>query len=189
MWPRILGEYLEIHPKYENVVDLGGASAAGMVWRAAAAIQAGMCSAVLCVTGEASDVETFYTPRARKPTQQLPGARVRRAVRADGRELRLRADRQRHMSEYGTTCRQLAKIAADQRTNACANPDALFYGKPLTVDDVLDSPLVVDPLHLLEIVRPCTGGAASSSSRRRSRSGRRRRRVWLLGAGECDPRD
>src|SRR3990170_2943733 len=45
MWPAHLGEYLGIHPLYEDVVDLGGASAAGMVWRAAAAIQAGLCNA------------------------------------------------------------------------------------------------------------------------------------------------
>src|SRR3990170_1986539 len=64
MWPSILGEYIGIHPKYGNIVDLGGASAAGMVWRAAAAIDAGICRAVLCVTGEASDVETFYATRS-----------------------------------------------------------------------------------------------------------------------------
>ncbi len=184
MWPSILGEYLNIHPKYENVVDLGGASPAGMVWRAAAAIQAGMCRAVLCVTGEASDVETFYTPRARKPSSQLPAREFDAPYGPMGVNSGYALIAQRHMFEYGTTSRQLAKIAADQRTNACANPDALFYGSPLTVDDVLASPLVVDPLHLLEIVRPCTGGAAvvvvsPEIARRSSRTP-----AWLLGAGE-----
>ncbi|HEV8574436.1 MAG TPA: thiolase family protein, partial [Dehalococcoidia bacterium] len=155
MWPSILGEYLGIHPKYGNVVDLGGASAAGMVWRAAAAIDAGLARAVLCVTGEASDVETFYTPRPRRQTQQLPYREYEVPYGPMGVNSGYALIAQRHMHEYGTTSRQLAKIAVDQRTNACANPDALFYGKPLTVDDVLASPLVVDPLHLLEIVRPC----------------------------------
>jgi acetyl-CoA acetyltransferase len=95
---------------------------------------------------------------------------------------------QRHMAEYGTTSRQLAKIAVDQRTNACANPDAMYYGTPITIEDVLESPLVVDPLHLLEIVRPCTGGSAfivvSPEIARRSE----RRPVWLLGAGEGNTR-
>ena len=54
---------------------------------------------------------------------------------------------------------RLAKIAADQRTNACATPDAVFYGQPITIDDVLASPMIADPLHLLEIVMPCHGGA------------------------------
>jgi acetyl-CoA acetyltransferase len=186
MWPAHLGEYLGIHPKYEDVVDLGGASAAGMAWRAAAAIQAGLCSAVLCVAGEASDVETFYAPRARRPTQQLPIREFEAPYGPMGVNSGYALIAQRHMHEYGTTSRQLAKIAADQRTNACANPDALFYGKPLAVDDVLASPMVVDPLHLLEIVRPCTGGAAfvvaSPEIARRSAQ----TPVWLLGAGECN---
>ena len=53
-----------------------------------------------------------------------------------------------------------AKVAVDQRTNACANPKAQFHGKPITIDDVLASPLVCDPLHLLEIVMPCSGATA-----------------------------
>jgi acetyl-CoA acetyltransferase len=185
MWPSILGEYLKIHPKYENVVDLGGASPAGMVWRAAAAIQAGMCNAVLCVTGEASDVETFYTPRARKPSAQLPAREFDAPYGPMGVNSGYALIAQRHMFEYGTTSRQLAKIAADQRTNACANPDALFYGSPLTVDDVLASPLVVDPLHLLEIVRPCTGGAAVVVVSPEIAKRAAQTPVWLLGAGEC----
>jgi acetyl-CoA acetyltransferase len=186
MWPAHVGEYLGIHPRYEDVVDLGGACAAGMAWRAAAAIQAGLCNAVVCVTGEASDVETFYAPRARRPTQQLPIREFEAPYGPMGVNSGYALIARRHMHEYGTTSRQLAKIAADQRANACANPDAIFYGKPLTIDDVLASPLVVDPLHLLEIVRPCTGGAAfvvvSPEIARRSA----RTPVWLLGAGECN---
>jgi len=186
MWPAHVGEYLGIHPRYEDVVDLGGASAAGMAWRAAAAIQAGLCNAVVCVTGEASDVETFYAPRTRRPTQQLPIREFEAPYGPMGVNSGYALIAQRHMHEHGTTSRQRAKIAVDQRTNACANPDALFYGKPLTIEDVLASPLVVDPLHLLEIVRPCTGGAAfvvvSPEIARRSPQ----TPVWLLGAGECN---
>lgn len=184
MWPSILGEYIGIHPKYGNIVDLGGASAAGMVWRAAAAIDAGICRAVLCVTGEASDVETFYAPRPRRQTQQLPYREFEVPYGPMGVNSGYALIAARHMFEYGTTSRQLAKIAVDQRTNACANPDALFYGKPITVDDVLASPLVVDPLHLLEIVRPCTGGAALVVVSPDLVGQSPNPPVWLLGAGE-----
>lgn len=64
------------------------------------------------------------------------------------------------MHRYGTTARQLAKIAADQRASAQQNPLALFHGKTATIDDVLASPLVCEPLHLLEVVMPCTGAEA-----------------------------
>ena len=183
MWPSVLGEYLGVHPRYSNVVDIGGASAAGMVWRAAAAIAAGQCCAVLCVLGEASDVETFYTPRGRRP-YQLPYREFEVPYGPMGVNSGYALIAQRHMFRYGTTSRQLAKVAVDQRTNACANPDALFFDRPITIDDVLNSPLVVDPLHLLEIVMPCTGGAAfvvvSPEVARRSP----RPPVWLLGAAE-----
>ncbi|MDO8614839.1 MAG: thiolase family protein [Dehalococcoidia bacterium] len=188
MWPSILGEYLNIHPGYGNVVDLGGASACGMVWRAAAAIQSGLCRAVLCVTGEASDVETFYAPRApraRRPVQQLPYREFEVPYGPMGVNSGYALIAMRHMHEHGTTGRQLAKIAVDQRTNACANPDALYYGKQITVDDVLASPLVVDPLHLLEIVRPCTGGAAIVVVAPDLAGAAPRAPVWLLGAAEA----
>ncbi|MGH2669820.1 MAG: thiolase family protein, partial [bacterium] len=185
MWPSILGEYLNIHPRYGNVVDLGGASACGMVWRAAAAIESRLCRAVLCVTGEAADVETFYAPRARRPTQQLPYREFEAPYGPMGVNSGYALIAMRHMHEYGTTGRQLAKIAVDQRTNACANPDALYYGKSITIDDVLNSPLVVDPLHLLEIVRPCTGGAAFVVVSPELAKGSTQTPVWLLGAGEA----
>lgn len=185
MWPTILGEYLDIRPGYANVVDLGGASAAGMVWRAAAAIQAGLCRAVLCVTGEASDVEAFYAPRARRPNQQLPGREFDAPFGPMGVNSGYGLIAQRHMHEYGTTARQLAKVAVDQRTNAGANPDALFRD-PLTLDDVLNSPMIVDPLHLYEIVRPCTGGAAFVVVSPEMARASGQTPVWLLGAGESN---
>ena len=45
----MVGEYLGLKLNYGEVVDLGGASAVGMAWRAAAAIEMGLCEAVLCV--------------------------------------------------------------------------------------------------------------------------------------------
>ena len=185
MWPAHLGEYLGIRPRYEDVVDLGGAAACGMVWRAASAIEAGLCRAVLCVTGEASDVDSFYAPRARRAgQQQIPYREFEVPYGPMGVNSGYALIAMRHMHEYGTTARQLAKVAVDQRTNACANPDALFFDRPITIEDVLDSPMVVDPLHLLEIVMPCTGGAAfvvvSPELARESPQ----TPVWLLGAGE-----
>jgi acetyl-CoA acetyltransferase len=67
---------------------------------------------------------------------------------------------QRYAAELGYDPRATAKIAADQRTNACANPDAVFRDQPISIEDVLASKMVADPLHVLEIVMPCAGGAA-----------------------------
>jgi acetyl-CoA acetyltransferase len=184
IWPSIISEYLQLRPTYGNLVDLGGASACGMVWRAAAAIDAGFCHNVLCVTGEAADVEAFYTPRGGPPST-LPWREFETPYGPMGVNSGYALIAQRHMYEYGTTSRQLAKIAVDQRTNACANPDALFYERPLTMDDVLGSPLIVDPLHLLEIVLPCTGGAALIVTSVNGARDGNPPPVVLLGAGEA----
>src|SRR5262245_44043915 len=52
LWPSVVAEYLQLQPRYFSQIELGGACAAGMVWRAAAAIEAGMGNNVLCVVGE-----------------------------------------------------------------------------------------------------------------------------------------
>ena len=91
----------------------------------------------------------------------------------------------RHMHEFGTTPEQLAKISVDQRTNACANPQALFGKQLITIEDVLNSRMIADPLHLLEVVSPATGGGAFivTSADRAKQSPNRP--VYLLGAGEA----
>ena len=45
--PLALAEYLGVHSSFNEVVDIGGATCAGMVWRAAAAIEVGACDTVL----------------------------------------------------------------------------------------------------------------------------------------------
>jgi acetyl-CoA C-acetyltransferase len=91
----------------------------------------------------------------------------------------------RYAAEFGYDPRALAKISADQRTNACAYPPAIFHGRPITIEDVLDSPIIADPIHLLEIVMPCYGGAAVVvASADVARKVARHRPVWIKGFGE-----
>jgi len=64
---------------------------------------------------------------------------------------------QRHMYEYGTKPEQLASIAVQTREHATRNPDAM-YRDPITVDDVMSSKLVADPLHKLDCCVISDGG-------------------------------
>ena len=64
----------------------------------------------------------------------------------------------RHMHQYGTTREQLAMVAVKNHKNAIHNPFAQ-YQKSITVDDVLKSQLVADPLRLLDC-SPIADGAA-----------------------------
>lgn len=179
LWPSVVADYLQILPSYVNQVELGGASAAGMVWRAAAAIQGGMCHTVLCVLGDrrarARQMPPFPSIEAEFDAPYgLIAANPGYALIA-----------QRHKHEYGTTAEQMAKVAVDQRKSACHNPAALFGQSEIDVDDVLASRMIVDPLHLLEIVSPCTGGGAFVvTSRERAKDGPHPP-VVLLGAGEA----
>ncbi|MEV4644357.1 thiolase family protein [Saccharopolyspora sp. NPDC049357] len=176
--PATVAEYLGLEPAHADLVDLGGATGTGMVWRAAAAIAGGLCETALCVLG---NVRTEVAPRSpnRNPIREFDvpyggsGANQAYAMVAT-----------RHMADFGTTPEQLAHIPVFERRNAQLNPEAVFHGDPITVEDVLASPLVVSPLRLLEVVMPCGGGAAVVvTSPERARKARNRP-VWLRGAGE-----
>src|SRR5690606_21614329 len=52
----------------------------------------------------------------------------------------------RHMHEFGTTSAQLAEVKVAASKHAAHNPNALLR-KEVTVEEVLESPLVADPLH------------------------------------------
>ena len=195
--PSTIAEYLGIPTNFAERVDLGGAGAAAMVWRAAAVIELGVCQAVLCVIPG-----RYNFPRSeRRPFSMseaaLYGASSNRfgSPQAEfdipygnlgqngpyGQIARL------YGAEYGYDERAMAKIAVDQRTNACATPDAVFYGQPITIEDVLASPLIADPLHKLEIVMPCQGGAAVVVTNAELARKGRHRPVWVKGFGERVP--
>ena len=64
-----------------------------------------------------------------------------------------------HMHKYGTTSEQIAKVAVKNHAHASLNPKAQFRRK-ITVEAVLNSPIVADPLHVLDC-SPMTDGAAA----------------------------
>lgn len=181
MWGGLVAEYLGIRANYVDIVDLGGATAAAMVWRDAAAIKAGICHTVLCITSDLWDVDRFYNNFVHRLSTE---AQYELPYGPMGVNSGYAMIARRHMHLYGTTPEQLAKVAVDQRINACHNPDALYGDKPLTIEDVLSSPLVADPLHLLEIVRPCSGASAVIVTGRERAADCASKPVYLLGAGE-----
>jgi acetyl-CoA acetyltransferase len=66
----------------------------------------------------------------------------------------------RHMIEFGTTPEQFGAIAVACRRHANLNPDAVMYGRPMTIDDYLASPSLADPLRLFDSCLISDGGAA-----------------------------
>jgi acetyl-CoA C-acetyltransferase len=187
--PAAVVEYLGIAANFAEVVDLGGATAAGLVWRAVAAVEAGACDTCICLTATVPAPATAAAPW--NPSRAYMGADSWGAPHGqfdlpyglNNPNSHFALIAQRYMHEFNVPAEALAKVAVDQRTNALANPMAVFR-QPITVEDVLNSPYIVDPLHQLEIVMPCSGAAAIIvTTEERARRGRNRP-VLLTGFGE-----
>jgi len=65
----------------------------------------------------------------------------------------------RHMYEFGTTEEQIAQVAYKNHKNSVHNPNSM-YQKEFSLEEILHSPLVCDPIRRLEICAPNDGAAA-----------------------------
>lgn len=195
--PSTVTEYLGVDANFAEMLDLGGASAVGMVWRAAAAIELGLCDVVLCALPA-----RYLTPTSEKKPAPLvdamffgsssnqfgsPQAEFEIPYGNLGQNGPYGQVAQRYAAVYGYDERAMAKIVVDQRVNANHTDGAIWKDKPLTIDDVLASPVIADPLHMLEIVMPCVGGAAVVVAGREHAAMARHRPVWIKGFGEHVP--
>jgi acetyl-CoA acetyltransferase len=190
--PSAAAEYLAVRANFAETVDLGGASACGMIWRAAAAIEVGACETVLVLCPMVPPPPPDGTdPRKLSMPIYLGGDawgspqgqfEIPAGLVAATPSFAMVA--QRYMDRYGLREETLAKIAVAARVNAQANPKAIFHGKPITVEDVMRSPRICDPLKLLEIVMPCFGGGAVVLTTRERAERARHRPVFVSGFGE-----
>lgn len=159
----MLAEYLGLRPSWLESTSCGGSSFEFHLLHAARAIQAGDVDTVAIVYGNnelSTAGRTLGTGRAgggggmampHPMSYEFPTGLTLVGAYA------LAA--QRHMHEYGTTAEQLASIAVQVREHAARNPHAM-YRDPITVDDVLSSKLVADPLHKLDCCVISDGGCA-----------------------------
>ena len=100
---------------------------------------------------------------------------------------------QRHMFDYGTTDAQLAEISTATRLHAMRNPDAVRAMEDLefldiretTIEDVLNSRVIADPLHLLECCMISDGGGAVVIASSEVARDCRNKPVWIIGTGEA----
>lgn len=190
--PATVAEYLGWSVNFAERVDLGGATSVGAVWRAAAAIELGVCETVVIAT-VASPLPASPIPRAFDDRMVFgasssawgsPQAEFELPYGNIAQNCGYAMYARLYHETYGWDERARAKIAADQRVSASVNPNAVFFGQPITIDDVLNSRMIADPLRMLEIVMPCKGGAAIvvTSADRAKRT--RHRPVSITGFGE-----
>lgn len=178
-----LAEYLNLKPNYIDGTNIGGSSFVAHVNHAAAAIHAGLCEVGLVLYGStaASNALAIGTGMG-GAARDAAGSFVSPYGMTTVGSYALVA--QRHMHEYGTKAEQLAEIAVTMRKHASLNPDAKMR-KPITIDDVLGSRLISEPLHLLDCCIISDGGGAlvvTSAERARDLA---KPAILIQGCGEA----
>lgn len=148
-----LAEYLGIEPRVSDSTNMGGASVVAHIGHALSAIQAGACevAVIAYASTQRSDTGRLVTGSDVLPYERPYGPLFPISSYA--------LVAQRHMYEYGTTRGQLAQVAVTARQWAALNPGALKRD-PITVADVIGSPLVSDPLRRLDCCLVTNGGGA-----------------------------
>ena len=179
-----MAEYLGINHRYLDGTMTGGSSFEFHVQHAAAAIRQGLCETVLITYG--SDQlsrmgRTLGTRTWQRGNQRVAGASQFEAPYGNVIVGAYAMAAQRHMYEFGTTPEQLAEIAVACRRHAGLNPNAM-YRDPITVEDVVSSRMVADPLHKLDCCVISDGGGALILTTAERARDLRATPVYVLGA-------
>jgi acetyl-CoA acetyltransferase len=177
----MIAEYMQIFPRYCMTAPSGGGTTLAIMHHAASAIATGFCHTVLItmadsqISGLSRDKAIEAMAGAGHPQFERPYGPPIPAFYA----LLARA----HEHAYGTTAAQRAAVAVACRKHASMNPAAQMR-KPITVDDVLNSRMIADPLHLLDCSLVSDGGAAIIMTSAERTRDFKTRPVYMLGTGE-----
>ncbi len=185
-----VGEYLGIEPRYADSTDLGGAAFESFIHHGMVALAAERCDvALICYASR---------QRSKKSRRMLPPSGGSDAYAPDRTTLTDQLQTPyglpspigdfalitaRHMHQYGTTREQIAEVAVAARRWAERNPKA-FMRKPLTIDDVLASPLIAEPIRRLDCCLVTDGGGALVMTRGDRAKDAKKKPVKVLGAAE-----
>lgn len=176
-------EYHGIVPAVLDSTEAGGASFPLFIGHAAEAIAAGRCRTALVVYGN-DQRSRRRRSLAGQVAPDLPQAQFEAPFHPLLPISAYALAAARHQHVFRTTPEQLAGIAVTTRAWAQRNP-AAFRRDPLTVDDVLASPVVSSPIHREEICLVTDGGGAVIVTTAEHGRDLRQRPVAVLGYGEA----
>lgn len=182
--PLSMIDYMDLRVRHVDSTDIGGSSYLALVSHAAQAIALGKCNiALITLAGRprSSGMATGTAPRAGNPDQ--PDLEWERPYGPATANLYAMAAK-RHMHEFGTTSEQLAWVKVAASHHAQYNPQAMLRDV-VTVDQVLESPMVADPVHRLDCCVISDGGGALLVARPEIARELKRPVIQLLGAGEA----
>jgi acetyl-CoA acetyltransferase len=179
--PTQIAAYLGITPTWVDGTSVGGCSFMLHVRHAAAAINAGLCKTVLITHGESGRSRVGSSGFGRQPSSWTGQFELPFGVTTPPTMFTIPA--LRYMKTYGVTEEQVAMVAVIQREWAALNPRASFR-EPITVDDVLNSPMIAWPFRMLMCCLVTDGGGAlilTSADRAKDFP---QKPVYILGTGE-----
>jgi acetyl-CoA C-acetyltransferase len=184
MGPLAMADYLNLRLRHVDSTDTGGSSYIVHVAHAATAIAAGKCNvALITLAGRprSEGMATGTVPRAGSASQpDVPWEFPAKPTTANMYGMCA----MRHMHEFGTTSEQLAWVKVAASHHAQHNPHAMLR-ELVTVEDVVNSPVVADPLHRLDCCVISDGGGALVMTRPELARSLGRPLVGVIGAGEA----
>jgi acetyl-CoA C-acetyltransferase len=183
--PLSMIEYMGLkNLRHLDSTDVGGSSYVLHIGHAAEAIAMGKCNvALITLAGRprAEGMATGTAPRApAEPAPDIPFEYIYGPTVVNMYAMAAH----RHMHEFGTTSEQLAWIKVAASHHAQYNPHAMLQNV-VTVEDVINSPMVADPLHRNDCCVISDGGGAFVVVSKEIAAGLKRDTVTVLGHGEA----
>ncbi|MCH8950417.1 MAG: hypothetical protein IIB87_08580 [Chloroflexi bacterium] len=190
-----ISEYFNIKPNVIDTTAVGGSSYEFHASHAKRDIAAGKARVALLTYGSTARSQSFNIGTGGRMTAGPPSP-LGNMEASWGMTLisNYALVAHRHMHEYGTTSEQLAEISVVTRAHAMRNPEAkrtieeleLLPGvREITVEDVVTSRMIADPLHMLDSCFISDGGGAVIIASADVARDCPHTPVWLLGAGEA----
>ena len=181
--PLAMADYMNLRVRHLDSTDLGGSSYIAHVAHAAEAIAAGRCEVALITLAGRPRSEGHSGANARPVIANAPDAPWEAPFGPVTPNIYALCA-MRHMHQFGTTSEQLAWVKVAASHHAQHNPHAMLQDV-VTVAEVLDSPIISDPLHRLDCCVVSDGGGALVVTSPSAARGLKRPLVRVLGAGEA----
>jgi acetyl-CoA acetyltransferase len=179
--PVSIAHYLGITPTWADGTAVGGCSFMLHVRHAAAAIAEGLCTTVLITHGESGRSRIGAGGFGRSPSSLMGQFEMPYGVTSPPTMFTIPV--MRYLKARGYTVEDLATVSVIQREWAAKNPRASFKD-PITIDDVLASPMIAWPFRMLMCCLVTDGGGAlilTSADRAKDFP---QKPVYILGTGE-----
>jgi acetyl-CoA acetyltransferase len=177
--------------RFAATIHMGGAAPVASLRMAALAVTSGAANHVLIPGGWNGYSGARVHQTVANDLSSIPGGAIARdyylpfGMTAPPQWYALMA--RRHMYEFGTKSEQLGAVAMAMRKHAQLNPAALMYGKPLSLEEYMASPMIADPYRLNDCCLETDGAAAFIVTTVKRARDLKKKPVHIMGAAAGQP--